>query len=1113
MRNLRSRWGLLCAARYLPIAALLLITASSIWGQAVSQISGNIKDQTGAAIPDVQVTATQTDTGIKRTAVTDETGSYILPNLPIGPYRIEATKAGFRTSVQTGIELQVASSPVIPLTLGVGEVSQSIEVEANASNLETQKLGVGAVMENQRILDLPLNGRNATDLIALTGAAVQTGTSPVWGMQTGVTISVAGGLNYGVYYALDGAPHLNLFDSTNMPLPFPDALQEFRVETSTQNAQTGTHSGAAVNAVTKSGTNQFHGDAFEFFRNGALNARNFFAATTDSLKRNQFGGTIGGPILKNKLFFFAGYQGTTIRQSPVNTTAFVPTAAMEAGDFSVFASSTCQGKNVTLKAPFTTISGVPNQLPQSAISPVALKIATYLPKTSNPCGNVLTGNLVSQYQWQVPVRVDYQLSDKQTLFARYLGTKQNQVLPYALTPDNLLTATGYGTSDLAQSVTVGHTFLVSPTKVNSFRVSLNRIGMFHNGADFFGPSDVGINAYSYLPKSMTMTITGGPTIGSGTAANVWFHGTYGTINDDFSMVKGAHQIAFGANFGRGLVLNLANVRSIGNYTVNGQTTGLGQADFFAGLLSQMRQSAPNTLRVTQNLVGLYVQDTWKMSQRLTVNYGVRYEPFFPMQSRDKTVYTFSLDRFYQGTVSKVWTNAPPGFYYPGDPGFNGQAGLKNNWKGLSPRVGLAWDPFGGGKTAVRAGAGIAYDFVNMQLNLNADNVAPFSGDTTVNGPIPMAAPWSTTPGGNPFPYVSTPPIGRFTAGAVYLPVPPELKPTTVYTWNLGIQRQFTANWFGSASYLGSHAIHLWDNVEYNPGIYIPGNCVAGQYGLKAAGLCSTTGNLNQRRLLYISDPVKSLNISNLTAFDDGGTQSYHGLLLNTTWRATRQLNVNANYTWSHCIGLAYLGTTTPNPGSNYLHLNNRAADMGNCVADRRNNFNLTFVAQSPRFENRNLRTVASGWSLSTIYRYNSGAPLLVVSGLDQGMNGFSNQRPNQVLADTTPSSQACGSLAPCIPWLNAGAFAQPALGTLGNLGAYSATGPTYWQLDIGLSRQFRIMEGQRLEVRAEAFNLTNSLRANNPVTAGLTLNNLSNFGLITSAQDPRILQLAMKYVF
>ena len=287
------------SAKISSISLLLFVmtmSGSSVFAQAVSQISGIVRDQTGAVLPGVEVTATRTDTGIARTTITNETGNYVLPNLATGPYRLEAALPGFRTYVQTGIELQVGSAPVIPVVLNVGDVAETVQVEANASQVETQKLGVGSVMETQRILELPLNGRTPTDLIALTGAAVQTGSSPSYGQNTGVSISIAGGQGYGVYYGLDGAAHINYYDNTNLTLPFPNALQEFKVETSTQNAQAGTKSGGQVNSVTKSGTNAFHGDAFEFLRNASMNARNFFAAGTDGLKRNQFGGTIGGPI-------------------------------------------------------------------------------------------------------------------------------------------------------------------------------------------------------------------------------------------------------------------------------------------------------------------------------------------------------------------------------------------------------------------------------------------------------------------------------------------------------------------------------------------------------------------------------------------------------------------------------------------------------------------------------------------------------------------------------------------------------------------------------------------------------------------------------------------------
>lgn len=298
------------------IVAGLLLASAMLFGQAASQISGTARDQSGAVVPGVDVTATETETGAKRSVITDEGGNYILPNLPLGPYRLEAVKMGFRRYVQNGIELQVGSNPEIPIVLGLGEATQTVEVQANASQVETRTTGIGTVVETQRILDLPTNGRQPTDLITLGGAAVQTAASRGFGMRTGVLISVAGGNTDGVQYTLDGAPHSNLFDGSGMPLPFPDALQEFKISTSTQNASSGGHSGAAVSAVMKSGTNSLHGDVFEFVRNYGINARDFFATKQDGLKRNQFGGTLGGPIRKDKLFFFLGYQGTLIRQTP-----------------------------------------------------------------------------------------------------------------------------------------------------------------------------------------------------------------------------------------------------------------------------------------------------------------------------------------------------------------------------------------------------------------------------------------------------------------------------------------------------------------------------------------------------------------------------------------------------------------------------------------------------------------------------------------------------------------------------------------------------------------------------------------------------------------------------
>ncbi|PYS08274.1 MAG: TonB-dependent receptor, partial [Acidobacteria bacterium] len=378
------------------VSAFVIVTCVTAAGQgATAQISGTVKDQSGAVLPGAEITATQTETGTVRMTLSDETGSYVLPNLPVGPYKLEVSLAGFRTFVQSGIVLQVNSSTVVNAVLNVGQVSETVEVQANAALVETRSTGIGQVVENARILELPLIGRQVTDLISINGAAlpVQTTDTTYRGTYPNTTgFSIAGGLLGGNTYTLDGGMHNDVYANYGLPLPFPDALQEFKVETSSLPAQYGFHSGGAVNAVTRSGTNDFHGSLFEFVRNYAFNARNFFAPTRDGLKRNQYGGTIGGPIKKNKLFFFAGYQGTITRQSPQSTFSFVPTAEMIAGDFTTYASRACQGRD--LGVPF-----VNNRLAPSQISPAAVNIAKRLPAAVDQCGRTSWGNPVASDEY------------------------------------------------------------------------------------------------------------------------------------------------------------------------------------------------------------------------------------------------------------------------------------------------------------------------------------------------------------------------------------------------------------------------------------------------------------------------------------------------------------------------------------------------------------------------------------------------------------------------------------------------------------------------------------------------------------------------------------------
>src|SRR6059036_1200419 len=411
------------------------IVIGLLWFQATAQISGSVRDQSGAVLPGAEVTATQTDTGIARSTVTNETGSYVLSNLPLGPYKLEASLPGFRMFVQSGILLQVNSSPVINPVLQVGQVSEQVEVQANASLVETRNVGVGQVIEQQRILELPLNGRQVTDLITMAGAAVTTNVSTGRLFNDLPYISVGGGVPFGVDYSLDGANHMNFLIGTTMPMPFPDATQEFKVEFTGLSAQRG--NSAAVAVVTKSGTNEIHGDLFEFLRNDLFNATQYFAAVDpntgkkvhSTLKRNQFGGTLGGPIVKNKLFFFGGYQGTTLRQDPINNQQFIATPAMLAGNWTAFASPACNaGVQRVLRAPFVAGPSTPNGTTYTIDPSQYSRVATYISnkilasQSASPsdCGLVTVGAPVQRNDGLYIGKVDYQKSSQHSLFGRVL---------------------------------------------------------------------------------------------------------------------------------------------------------------------------------------------------------------------------------------------------------------------------------------------------------------------------------------------------------------------------------------------------------------------------------------------------------------------------------------------------------------------------------------------------------------------------------------------------------------------------------------------------------------------------------------------------------------------
>jgi len=1071
-------------------------TSMNAWAQATGQISGNVRDQSGAVLPGVEVTATQTSTGVTRTTITNETGAYLMPNVVVGPYKLEAALPGFRTFVQTGIVLQVNDDLVVNPVLEVGQVSEQVEVVANAAQVETRSTAVGQVIENQRIVDLPLNGRQVTDLITLSGAAVTTAPPSNQSMPGGVLISIAGGLSMGVGYTLDGAMHSDPYEGANHPMPFPDALQEFKVETSGSAANGGMRSGGAVNAVTKSGTNEFHGDLFEFVRNYLFNARNPFAARRDSLKRNQYGGTAGGPIKAGKLFFFGGYQGTKTRSDPGTTIRFVPTAAMLAGDFRAFASPACNaGKQVNLAAPF-----VNNQISPTLFSKPSMNIAAKLPQAQDDCGTIKYGLINKVNEYQAVGKVDFQKSDKHSLFGRYLITAYQTNPPYSYAPENVLTTTNAGLDNLAQSYALGSTYLLTARTVNAFRLTVNRTAVARVHAPSFSAPSIGVKSYSVFPDFIILSVTGGFNLGGGTQGLATFRTTTYQANDDVSLVMGSHQTALGVTLAHWRVNQFAHTNDPGTYTFNGTATGLGMADFLTGKLSQMTNGSQVAWGTRENYAALYVADVWKATQRLTVSYGARWEPFLPLKLSLGIPYAFSDDRFHQGIKSQVYPNAPAGLYFKGDPGFPQNGSFTNNRFAIfNPRLGLAWDPTGHGRTSIRTSVGMATDFTKGRQFGSGASSPPWGFIVTVQSPVGgFEDPWAGYPGGIPVPY--NPKSASFTPFAQFLPLKDyDMQPPYVLSRTLSVQQELSPNWIASASYIGSNTVHLWVLRNLNNAVYIPGGpcTIAGV----VYSTCSTTSNTNQRRRLFLENNVDGGLYGLVSANGDDGTGSYNGLLLSIQRRASRGVNVGANYTWSHCMGPSSVFNHNSSGGS--LLPNNRNFDQGNCDSDRRQVLNLTSSAETPRFDNNTVRMLATGWRLSGIYRYSTGDFMTIASGLDRALTGeVGPQRANQVLGNPFADT---GSLT----YLNINAFQQPSLGTVGNMRPANIIGPSQWQFDLALSRTFQIREGQRFEFRGEAFNVTNSLRRDDP-TSSL---NSNTFGQIVSAKDPRIMQFALKYIF
>jgi hypothetical protein len=1114
-------------SRSIALRALLLLVALPSFALAqaagTASIQGTVTDQTGAAVPGASVTFKGTATGVTRLVTTDGAGVYAMPNVAVGPYSLTVTASGFQTFTQTGV-LEVGSAISIDPHLQVGSASEHIEVQASGVALETETSTFKQVIDQARITELPLNGRQATQLVLVSGGAVTAPGNDMVGSKnyaSSTVIAVFGSQGNYNNYVLDGGYHTDNFTNVNLPFPFPDALHEFSVESNSLPASNGVHPGTLVNVVTNSGSNQWHGTVFDFVRNNVINATNFFSTSKDTVKRNQFGGTFGGRIVTDKLFFFGGYQGTREHKTSSATSYCVPTAAMLNGDFSGMPTSGACAQtatSATFKDPITGVATPSKKIPTSEFSPAALNLVKMLPLSqANSIGQVNVALPGNNTEDQYIGRIDYTWSQRHSLFGRYYLTNYNA--PNYYSPTNILLTTTAGNDERVQTFTLGDTFIFSPKIVNTFH------GTYARRRNNRGPTSGGINAnnlgvniFLYTPVDLRIQMTGGFNTGCGTCAPGYFNVNTEDFTDDVNWLVGKHQIAFGGEFIRTGDNTRTGYLFNGSYTFGGNGTASGEtlADFLTGQMSAFGQSRTQDTTYRQNVVGLYAQDTWHVGN-LTVNYGLRWEPNLYQVDKFGRGATFNQAAFNANQHSAKFPLAPAGAFYYGDTGVS-KSFTSNQWMNISPRVGATLDPFGNGKTVLRVGGAMMYDTPPLYMSQRVASNPPFVNEIDLNGPnIPFDQPWRKYPGGDPFPGVFPPnATATFPTNTLWVLLQNKMQTPSLYQWTASVQQDLGRGWMFSLNYLGNQQAHQWIGSGINAAVYIPGNwtgpgtCGALVTAPGANGTaCSTTGNPNNRTPLTLANNTQGQGYSpTMTLITDNATSSYNGMIAAIQHRMSNNFSFLANYTWSKCSDVT--DTTGDIAAPQFQHTTNMRLDRGPCGFDVRHIFNTTLVAKS-HFSSLNgvAAALANNWEVAPLIRILSGAPLNITSGADNSRTGINLDRPNVVAGVNAYTGNEIQRTGANLAYINKAAFTQNAVGTFGNVGRNSLRGPNYYNMDMSISRIFPVHERLAFQLRMEGFNIFNHPNFTT-FTTGL---NSGTFGNATAAADPRIFQLAGKFNF
>jgi Carboxypeptidase regulatory-like domain len=1080
------------------VASLFSMLARS---QGLGTISGTVTDPSGAVIPSATVTTTEVETGVSRTAITGANGYYVLNSLRPTNYSLTLTAAGFRQYTQKGITLLADQSATVNVKLEMGSTTETMTVVAAAAQVDTTTATLRQVVDSSRMVTLPLNGRNAAQLTVLVAGAVN---APNQNADQGatktfpaaVTVSTNGSRQNWVSYLLDGVPNVDILDGVNTPFPAPDALQEFSVQTSNYSAEFGLSAGGVVNIVTKSGSNALHGDAFEYIRNAVFNARNFFAATRDQLKRNQFGATLGGPIVHDKLFFFVEYQGTRITNTQGGLKAFVPTNANRTGDFSALLNANDpnnpQGKAIALKDPTTGLPFPGNIIPLSRFDPASLGVMKYLPMVG---GNGLTfySQPIQQNFDETLSRVDYNISSKDRLSGRFFWDRYIGAPVFSYSD---ILAYKSGSTTPSDNAVIQELHIFSPTLLNDLRLGFSRENISRGPAtNVPSVTDFGVTNITQGPQKATEGITVSGYFGFGDYAKARFPRQTASLNDDIHWVRGNHSIAFGGMYERDRFDQDNAFTRNGSFTFSGDTTGSGLADFVLGKLRTFTQGGGQYAHNRLWLAGLYAQDTFRVTSRLTLNYGLRWEPALPWHDNLGKAELFSPSAYSAGVRSTTFPLAPPGLLFPTDPGVPAD-GVRGDMKNFAPRVGFAYDVFGNAKTSVRGGAGAFYESrANGFANNRFSGTIPWSPQVTLTTP---AGPFS-----NPYLGVTDPFLGNIGKPSPNTAFPSpllvytwdpgnKLVPPRAYEWNLTVEQQVESDVLLRAAYVGLRGNHMNENVQLNPAVYIPGS----------------TLSTDQRRIFQ--------GYGSIQEGSHAVNSWYHSLQLTAQKRLTHGLTILANYTFSKGTDDMPLLTDATSLGANgslvlpWYYPTATLYERGPSDFDRHHVFVASYVWQLPVLSkaNRLVRGALGNWSFSGIVSAQTGPPLPVQAGLDQSKTGIGYDR-GQFVGPNAYGSGACGRVAPCVNYLNPQAFVLPAVGTFGNLGKGSLRSPGLFNWDMALHKGFAIKERWEVQFRAEFFNALNRVNLNPPTSSV----NSAGFGSVLSSADPRIGQLALKVIF